>query len=498
MPQFGLHQDDAIYFVSAKSLAEGHGYRIDSLPGTPFQTKYPPMLPWLLAPLWKLGPGFPQNLKLAALFAWLMLPPCLLVLRALFRQFGFTPREVWLLTFAAALHPMICLLSGIVMSDLLFLTLFLGSLLVAEQSLDPDRRAWLALAAGIVAGCAFLTRSAALPLAFTAPLCFAYRRQWRRALGFLAGLLPAVAGWELWAAAHRLLTHDPAWLYYTDYLAMQGATVRLDNLASVLWYNSAALLRSLGKLLVFDVALLENVHLERLLGLAALAGVVRLVKRARRAQYPAAAAGFAGLLLAYFFTADERICLPLYPLVLMGFWTEIKNFWSALQRSWHRRQFADRFATVAAAVALSCVAALLAASYAAGSALFLPKLYAKCRRDLDARQAAYAWIRTRTAPGATVNAYDDPVSFLYTGRRTLGMPMPSVRVYAGEAEAAADRFVRDVPRQACEHGLTYLLVTSDDFYREHRAGLLRKVASRDPRLKPVFAADSATVYRCIP
>src|SRR5690242_9355826 len=97
MPQLGLHQDDALYLVGAKSLAEGRGYRIDSLPGSPFQTKYPPVLSALLAPVWRWGPPFPENLRPAMAISWLMLPLCLLMLRAVFRQFGFAPREVWLL-----------------------------------------------------------------------------------------------------------------------------------------------------------------------------------------------------------------------------------------------------------------------------------------------------------------------------------------------------------------------------------------------------------------
>ena len=65
MPQFGHLHDDAIYFVSAKSIAEGHGYRILSLPGEPYQTKYPPLFPMLLALVWKVRPDFPGNLPLA-------------------------------------------------------------------------------------------------------------------------------------------------------------------------------------------------------------------------------------------------------------------------------------------------------------------------------------------------------------------------------------------------------------------------------------------------
>ena len=45
MPHLGFYHDDSIYWVSGRSLAMGDGYRIQSLPGEPYQTKYPPLYP---------------------------------------------------------------------------------------------------------------------------------------------------------------------------------------------------------------------------------------------------------------------------------------------------------------------------------------------------------------------------------------------------------------------------------------------------------------------
>jgi hypothetical protein len=59
---FGMYHDDSIYLVSAKSLADGLGYKIISLPGEPVQSKYPIGFPLYLAAFWKLFPQFPQNL----------------------------------------------------------------------------------------------------------------------------------------------------------------------------------------------------------------------------------------------------------------------------------------------------------------------------------------------------------------------------------------------------------------------------------------------------
>ena len=49
----GVYHDDAIYVTTAKALAQGDGYRLINLPGTPPQTKYPILYPFLLAAVWE-------------------------------------------------------------------------------------------------------------------------------------------------------------------------------------------------------------------------------------------------------------------------------------------------------------------------------------------------------------------------------------------------------------------------------------------------------------
>ena len=60
----GLFHDDGIYTVVAKALSEGDGYRIISLPGEPYQTKYPFLYSYLLSWAWSLNPQFPDNISL--------------------------------------------------------------------------------------------------------------------------------------------------------------------------------------------------------------------------------------------------------------------------------------------------------------------------------------------------------------------------------------------------------------------------------------------------
>src|ERR1700691_532971 len=77
MPDFARRHDDGLFYLSSKSLAMGQGYRIPSLPETPFQTKYPPLYPAYLSLVWRLNSKFPENLALATGFSWTLLAACL-------------------------------------------------------------------------------------------------------------------------------------------------------------------------------------------------------------------------------------------------------------------------------------------------------------------------------------------------------------------------------------------------------------------------------------
>ena len=69
MPPFGHLHDDSIYWVSAKSLAEGRGCRILSMPGELYQTRYPPLWPLVLAAILENRATIPGNLKLGTVLA---------------------------------------------------------------------------------------------------------------------------------------------------------------------------------------------------------------------------------------------------------------------------------------------------------------------------------------------------------------------------------------------------------------------------------------------
>ena len=499
MPHLGFYHDDSIYWVSAKSLAMGSEYRIASLPNQPYQTKYPPLFPVLLALVWKANPSFPANLPAAMLLAWCVLPVYVLLVAQFLKQHGFSPAERALLCAVAALNPIAVVFSASLMPDLLFTAMLLASLLLAERAADEHAPTWLAAAAGAMCGFAYLARSAALPVLVTAPLCFALRKQFRRALLFAAAMLPAAAGWQLWVHAHVSNSADLVTLYYTNYFGFQLYNVQAADLPLVLWHNLDGLLMGIGRALTFDVEH-GSKHLERVVAIAAIAGCVRLARRTGKLQFPVAAIGFCLLLLVWHYVPDQRFVFPLYPLLLAGLWTEIRNITKALRISWAKPAIAERAVAGVAGAALAGFCLFVAFSTISGDLVFLPRLFASYRADLEYRLPAYGWIANHAPADANVFAYDDPLVYLYTGRKSCGLPIPP-KLYLHNDDAGIERLLYSIPDFARENRLDYVLLTRDDFYRDlHAPGAehLAKAVETNAAFRPLYRTSSTAVYRFTP
>jgi hypothetical protein len=495
MPHLGFYHDDSLFWVSARSLATGDGYRIQSLPGQPYQTKYPPLYPALLAGIWKVHPQFPSNLPLATLFAWLLLPLFLAALWILLRDYGFALRERCLLVLLAALSPVTVVFSFSLMPELLFTALLLTSVILAERAMQPEASKWVALLAGLCAALAYLTKSIAAPLLLTAPLAFALRKHYQKAALFFAAMLPAVAGWQWWVARHLNHSLDLVTLYYTNYVGFQFYNVPIHDLPLVIWYNLDGFLMGAGKLLVFDLPY-GSKHLERVLAIAAIAGCVRLTARRKALQYPLAALGMSAILLVWHFPPDQRFVFPLYPLLLMGLATELANVVHVLRLTWAKPILSERIAAAGFGTLLAALGAFAIFCTVFGLSRFVPDLFASYRTDFQARHAAYQWLARNTPPDANVYAYQDPLVFLYTGRKSCRLPIPPKFLYHSD-DASIDHLMGSMASFARAHQLGYLLLTPDDYYRDLDAkgthGLTQ--AMHSGAFQQLYGSKLAAVYK---
>ncbi|HEX4593606.1 MAG TPA: hypothetical protein VH157_05005 [Bryobacteraceae bacterium] len=496
MPHLGFYHDDSIYWVSAKSLASGDGYRISSLPGQPFQTKYPPLYAMLLAGIWRINPNFPNNLPLATLFAWVLLPLYLLSVWIFLRQCEFDWRVQCVLFLIAGLSPVAVVFSFSLMPELLFTAFLLGSVTLAQRASEPGAARWLPALAGLAGALAYLTKSSAAPLLVTVPLCFALRKQFAKAALYIAAMLPAVVGWQWWVSGHLSRSWDLVTLYYTNYLGFQIYNVSLRDLPLVMWHNLDGFLMGAGKLLTFDVPY-GSKHLERVVAVAAIAGCVRLARRTHKLQYPVAALGFTLALLVWHYTPDQRFVFPLYPLLLAGLWTELANVCQALQISWRKPAVADRLAAMVGAGALGAFALFLAFTTTFGLFQFLPELFSTYRADFASRRPAYQWLAHNAPRDANVFAYDDPLLYLYAGRKSCSLPIPP-KLYYHDDQAGIDKLIFALSDFAAEQRLGYVVIARDDFYRDlHERGAksLKQAVESNSAFEQVFRNGDVAVYR---
>src|ERR1035437_6911128 len=210
MPEFGKQHDDGLLFVSAKSLAEGEGFRILSLPEQPAQTKYPILYPLYLSLVWRINPHFPENLTVATWFSWPLLVLALALAWVFWRK-EFSPAgepHAWIIVALLAISPYMILFGCNVFSEMFFLCWVLAVFIASRQESVA-----MALLAGVLAGLAYLSRTAGIALIISMPAWYLWRRESRRAAAFAAGMLPFILGWAIWSAANKYPATNSTLLY---------------------------------------------------------------------------------------------------------------------------------------------------------------------------------------------------------------------------------------------------------------------------------------------
>jgi len=478
MPEFDKLHDDGLFFVSAKSLATGNGFRILSLPEQPAQTKYPSLYPLYLSLIWRISPNFPDNLALAAWFSWTLLALCLGLVWFFWRSEGWTEPLTWMVVGLLAVNPYIILFGCNMFSEIFFLCWLLAAFIAANTSLRREGIS-MALLAGILAGCAYLSRTAGIALLISMPAWYLWRREFRRALAFAAGMLPFILGWTLWSGAHKIATTNTTLIYYTDYVKFELLNVGLDNLAVVLWKNFDQLLFSIGSLILPEYLELQPIKIvTQVVAIAMISGTVRLARRGIAVPYALFALLSSAMLLVWHYPSNQRFVLPIFPLLAAGLFAELEHLYQMLRTAFHHKDFGQR---VVGGVFAAAVLAILGGALTLEILMtfkFLPRQANAARAQMVETRATYAWIEEHLPADAGILSDDDPALYLYTGHPgNAAMVMPRWW-YAGDRQSI-DTFYKNVVPYCRSRGLEYFLATS----------------SEHPQLERVYQAPSgATVF----
>jgi hypothetical protein len=240
--------------------------------------------------------------------------------------------------------------------------------------------------------------------------------------------------------------------------------------------------------------------LTQVIAVAMLAGVVRMARRGVAVDYALFAAVSAGILLVWHYPATERFVLPLFPLLIAGFLTEMEHLAKMLRSGLRHRDFGQRVvaAVFGAGVAAVLIGALALQGYM--SFVYLKASAGEQRAGLVDRRAAYQWMAANLPASAAVLSYDDSLLYLYSGHRGNYRPLMPRWWYA-EDHASMVNAYRNLAAYCARRGLTYVYFTSEDLSRETGEEdrlAVERIIRAEPALVPVFTVGIGTVYRVRP
>lgn len=427
----GTIQDDATYVVLAKSLATGEGYRQLNLPDAPQVTHYPPGYPLFLAALWRIWPNFPDNL---VLFKYAN--AVLLALAAL-GVYVFARTRAQLSALGAgtvALAGTVCVLvlyvTGIVVSEPLFMALLFPALLVSEKASD-DGKATTAVAAAALGVALSLVRTIGIAMLPALLIALATRRHWKAAAAALIAGLCLLAPWQLWATAHAADVPAVVNGKYGGYLAWMLKGYREGGSAFGLEVINKNLvgLRDLLEFLVMPTSW-SWARLPVFAAAVAIAlyGLTRLARRAP-VTVLFALAYFAIVLLWPF--EVHRFLMAGFPIVVLTFAVGVKELWRTLPQT--RLLAATRGALLASVVA--SVSGFLWYNVRG----YRETWWVGVQRDSGERIGQVVrWVRSNTTPSDVIAVQDDPAVYLYTGRRAVPVNDFEAADHLRERELPAD------------------------------------------------------------
>ncbi len=507
---FGYSQDDTLYFSSAKSIAEGHGYVLPSVPGTPVATKYPILYPWLLSLVWRLNPSFPANLFIAValnlIFGVAYLVAAFIFLR---RLPALGEAGALLLTAICAVNPRVLFLSANLMSDIPFAACALGACVVAAKATEKEAGPKTTVFCGILSGLSILIRAMGLPVAAGLCLAILLRSGWRKAMLYAASVLPFVLG-LVWRSMFLTPLMPPVtasscaqswrttWLYYTSYAGFWRADVLSHG---AFWQTVASNLRSVlvqpaMYFLQWTFIHPEVLALVLLLALTAMAvrGTIRLagISGWQPIQF---ALGFSLLpMLIWDYAVVDRFMIPFLPLICAAIFTEIRHIVFLVHQSPSKnrpteRKIAAGFLGLSAAVLLwgmiiSWRGEVHALAHASEVRATL----------LNEKRAAYHWVQQNTAPSSRILAYEDASLFLYSSRQSLRPVIFSASgVYRPEV---LNTELACINSNAAYIGAGYWLASDDDFNSEWEPASSRALATEqelEKTLRPVFRSEHGGV-----
>jgi 4-amino-4-deoxy-L-arabinose transferase-like glycosyltransferase len=458
--------DEGAYVTLAKALATTGDYRMISLPGEPYHTKYPILFPWLLSRIWGLYPDFPANVTQLRSLNIVFGVGFLIALFPLFTKLceGST-KQALLLVSLCAINPSVLSSSTTLSSEASYL-FFSTVCVLAVLRLDrPDWSPfWLALTLiGLAA--AFYVRISAVALLVGVEVHFLLRKQFREAIWIGLGAALLVAPWLLWCHAHNDSARFPEYIFYNDYISDFWQFIAAHGVAALLAHNAVYVMIGIPKLLIFPFQADLRVITQLVAGFGLVAigllvlGFVRSYQRPENRLIHWYAVTYIVMLLLWPYPAGERFLEPLLPFFYWFIFVEVRHFLSNAVTHFH----AD--ARLLSKTIPAVLALCIASAWAIGALFCLGlhtvrfssgKWHELAAFETNSREMneSFRWLQKETRPSDSLTANLYPLYYLHTGRKTAPLLFDSAR------KLTEPRFDE---RPIWKHGIQYLIVGNLDF-----------------------------------
>lgn len=496
----GVYHDDAIYVITARALAEGEGYRLINLPGGPLQTKYPVLLPAVLALVWLVWPTFPDNL--IAMQGLCLLSGAVAVglgyVYAVRKRYF--PRGI---AGAAALlcasAPIFVYYGTLVLSEMPFALLLVVVCWCLESRVAGrrlSRRRDLLLGAALTLP--FWCRTVGVAL-IPAGLLLLHRagkpKRW-----VAAGAVAAMFPWAVWTVIGLAARQaDGVEGYYTNYLGWY-ASLGLPLAAKVFAGNAQRILGcavGLGLEGSTRALLAAGIAPFAIMLAMGACGCVPMVRQCFAGRVLPTMVGAYVLLVAVWPWPPDRFMVPILPILVGYMLLGIGSLLRDRGRSW--RMVGVGVVGVLVAANLVCLGRFRALSHRTG---FPQNRLASDPVRWDAYQRVFDWLRVHADSEAVIATEMDPMFYLYTSRRGFRpfVSRPGAMFYGTDEPLIGT--VDELMRAIEAHEARYVVVTPMQHFdepflqlvmslRERHPGWLKRVYEDavDPRFS-IFEVDS--------
>jgi hypothetical protein len=374
----------------------------------------------------------------------------------------------------------------------------LGAILAAESSAQADTQErdavrW-ALAAGLLAGLAYLTRNAVLPILAAAPLFFLLKKKPRLAAYFLLISLPLAACWHMWAFTHAPSVQDATnGSYLAEYLRM----IRMNGVWSSFLTHLAELSSGVAESVApGSIGFLGGLPLYHIALAAAVAGCIRIGRRCHWPLYLIYGGLCCAMILLWWGPGVMRLTVSAWPVLLAGIGEEVAHvatlFETTMERSpfWSHKSPVWRTIPRWVLIALGLLTVFRNESFVSN---FIQTTMDDERRMRFDDERAFSWIASHKTASTVVLAWKDTTTFLYTGAVASRGLFIEVTPQPPETKASATSFA-GLPKDYSRGLLLILRSDLGDRSNDRQLDQLKAAGESLAGSKLEFSSPGAFVY----